>query len=439
MDDYILQPGDRLGDCVIIAPIGKGGFAEVYLADCKRQGEVALKLFTNPEFDYMDFFNEVVAMGLFNHKPYFVAFLGASGISSHFQYILIEYMRGGTLRERIKKIRLNEALWIVYIISYALRDMHDSNLVHRDVAPDNIFFDESDNPKLGDLGLAATPDQLQKLPFKRYYTAPEIFEGQNYSYASDVYSLGVTLYEMLGGNPGKGNIYDGIKDFEVPLHVREVLERMCSKDPEERCFTPHLIEILSPHISPEIFTAYTVTESQKPFFDDIEEVLGKSWFHQEREKSFLRIWMEKKESIFEGLNEELKMIIKRAIYFSSIPLFSGERWKKRSNCYLGLEHLLWVLLERETLLHSLLEKCRFPVEQVKKEIFGYLSRIEYNPVLKVVSPRLEDILKKAKNEFPQGVGQKEFIGILLREETFFSHILRTKGLDPQVIRNELKR
>ena len=438
MEEWVLAPGDRIDDCVIKVPIGKGGFAEVYLVDCKRRGEVALKLFTNPAFDYRDFFNEVVAMGLFNHKPYFVAFLGASGISSHYQYILMEYMRGGTLRERIKKIPLNEALWIVYITSYALRDMHDIDLVHRDVAPDNIFFDEIDNPKLGDLGFAATPEQIQQLPFKRYYTAPEIFEGKDYSHASDMYSLGVTLYEMLGGNPRKGNIYEGIKDVKIPHHVGEVLERMCNNEPDERCSTQQLIEHLSSHISPEIFTTYTATESQKSSPDDIGEVLVKSFFHQEREKAFLRKWMENKEGIFDGLNEELKTIISRAIYFSSIPLLFGEKWKKQSNCYLGLEHLLWVLLEKETLLHSLLVKCRFPVEQVKKEIFGYLSRIEYNPVLKVVSSRLEDVLKKAKKEFPHGVGEKEFVGTLLKEETFFSHILRAKGLDPKVIRNELK-
>jgi len=439
MEDYMLQPGDKLDGCCIKKSLGRGGFAEVYLAECESLGEVALKLYTDPSLDYKDFFNEVKAMGLFNHKPYFVSFRGASDIGSHYQYILMEYMKGGNLRERmgrVGKVSIDEALWIIFLITYALRDMHEMGILHRDVAPDNIFFDERDNPKLGDLGFAATREQLRQAPFKQYYTAPEIFEGEDYSSASDIYSLGVSLYEMLGGDLRKGNIYEGIRFLDVPHHLMEILEGMCKRESGQRSSASKLIEDLSKHITPQSFTTYVTTESPEPRVEDIEVILTRTFFHQERERAFLERWMKKKEEILKGLKDDLQWIISRSLYFAWIPLEGGAR--KRSNCYIGVEHLLWGLLEKEALLDVTLSKFGLSTEEMRKEIFSYLSRIEYIPVERVISPRLEELLKKAKNQFPEGVGEREFITLLLGEDTFFYHILRARGLDREAIKKEVE-
>jgi len=424
--------GDKLDNCVIKEPIGKGGFAEVYLAECKV-GEVALKLYTDPSLDYEDFFNEVKSMGLFGHKPYFVNFLGSSSIRSPFRYILMEYMKGGNLRnrERRERITVDEALWVTYLVSYALRDMHDIGMVHRDVAPDNIFFDENRNPKLGDLGFATTQEQMRNLPFKKYYTAPEIFEGKDYSPSSDIYSLGVTLYEMLGGDPRRGNAEEAIQDLKLPGYLAKNLQGMCSADPNERPSASKLIKDRFSQISPHFFTTYTATEIAKSGGFDIVKILTKSFFDQERERTCLATWEEKKEEVFNGLTSDLQAFILRAYYFGMLPHLG--RIVKRPNCYLGLEHLLWGLLEKDTVLDSILSKYEVPTEELRQEIFTYLCRVEYHPAQEVISPRLERILQKAKKRFPHGVGEREFITLLFEEESFFSHLLRWKGLDPEKI------
>ncbi len=432
MDEYLLSIGDKIGDCVIIRSLGKGGFSQVYLADCKRLGLVALKLYS-PELDYTDFFNEVMIMGLFSNKPYFVKFLGASEFSSPYLHILLEYMEGGDLRQRIQcGMEVNDAIQVLYSIACALGDMHAIGMIHRDVCPENIFFDASGLPKLGDMGFASKAEEFRSIPFKQTYTAPEIFQGANHSPASDVYSLGVCLYEMLGGRPKEVLPHESIDFFNIPDHLKEIIQKACNIVPEKRCSAEELARDCVRLLSMNISTVYWNTE--KPRHADLSVSPGKTLLKTDRENAFLEKWDKEKEELFIGLKDDLQQTLTRALFFSLTVT-----QQKVSNCYLGLEHVLWTLLERESTLSFTLLMMKVAPELIRKEIFNGLKRIEYFPSARAVSMRLEDLLRRVKERFPQGVGIKEFTFYLLEQETFFSWLLRKRGVEPKEIIMEMKK
>lgn len=156
-----------------------GGFAEAYCAECKGLGTVALKLYTNESVDFDHLFNEVKALAFFNDNPYSVKFIGASDIRAYHQYILMEYMEGDRLRKKMREtsgVDMDLTVRVGYFVAQALLDMHDVNMVHRNVCRDNIFFDNRGNIKLGDLGLAGKMNALRAPSFSAYHTAPEILE-----------------------------------------------------------------------------------------------------------------------------------------------------------------------------------------------------------------------------------------------------------------------
>lgn len=428
-----LNEGDCLGECTVIKLIGRGGFAEVYLAESEVLKTLAVKLYTDPSLDFDYLFKEVRAMALFNDKPYFVKFLGASDIRAHHQYILMEYMESGSLRDKLRReerIDVNEAIRVGYSIALALRDMHDINMVHRDVAPDNIFLDKYGQVKLGDLGLAAKKGDYEIPTFKKYYTAPEILQYSESEHlpASDIYSLGITLYELLGADPRMGVSSDGIAAMNAPDYFKTVIKEMCGPDPQKRCSANDVVKALGSNLTlrdvtfqPEIYTS-----------EPVREIVLRGFIQTKREQAFIEIWEANKQAIYSGLNEDLQAILNRSLHFSL------SSYEKASNLYIGIEHLIWVLLERGSELSYLFSNKGITVENLRREIFNGIKGIEYMPSLSVISPRLERILGLLKQNFPDGVGIKAFLPQLFEQGSFFKYLLSSKGLDVEKMHKELK-
>ncbi len=432
MDEYVLQPGDRLDEWVVARPIGRGGFAEVYLVENRRLGEAALKLYTDPSLDQTDFFNEVMIMGLFNHRPHFVRLLGASGIDSHYPYILMEYMQLGSLRTRMRAgIAPDQAVRAIFCMAHALRDMHDIGVCHRDISPDNIFFDSEDLPRLGDFGLASRRDVTRGVAFKQGYSAPEVMRGAEHSPASDIYSLGICLLESLGGN-SRGR--DGERFLEClrPTGLAEALRRMCASLPEDRGTADEVIEALAPYIGCGVHaTACATTEMGRQAKPDLTSFMNSQ--RREREQAFMRMWEAEKDGLLSGMKEDMLEAFERAAFFSLTPMRG-----KTANGYLGLEHILWVLLERGYLLPALFGEGGVAAKALREKIFIGLRRIEAGPGPGVVAPRLRRIVDSARQRFSDGVSEEVFLRCLLEEETFFTHLLRQHGLRSEDITKELR-
>jgi serine/threonine protein kinase len=222
------------------ARIGSGGMSTVYRAlDVTLERQVAVKLMNREIAEDSDqlerFRREARAVAQLSH-PHVVGVIDA-GEDDHRPYIVFEYVEGETLKERIRRLgRLPVAEAVAYAIEIAraLGAAHARHIVHRDVKPQNVLIDEEGSAKVTDFGIARTLEEDGLTADGRVlgttdYVSPEQALGRPVTGQSDLYSLGVVLYEMLTGEvPFKGESQVAV----AMKHVREELPDVQRKRPE---------------------------------------------------------------------------------------------------------------------------------------------------------------------------------------------------------------
>ena len=222
------------------ARIGSGGMSTVYRAlDETLQRQVAIKLMNREvatDSDQLERFRrEARAVAQLSH-PHVVGVIDA-GEDENRPYIVFEYVEGETLKERIRRLGrlpIPEAVAYCIEIARALGAAHARHIVHRDVKPQNVLIDEEGRAKVTDFGIARTLDEEGLTADGRVlgttdYVAPEQALGHGVTGQSDLYSLGVVLYEMLTGEvPFKGESQVAV----AMKHVREEVPNIQVKRPE---------------------------------------------------------------------------------------------------------------------------------------------------------------------------------------------------------------
>ena len=199
----MLFKGQNLGKYKIIAPLGSGGFGTVYLAqDTWIDKKVAIKVPHRQNMDFGELLREPRLLASVNH-PNIVAITTAEKQDNVF-FIVMEYVHGETLENLIAAhgpLDLNRALDFTCQICNAMDHAHKQGVIHRDLRPANVLVTENDMVKVADFGtsrfleIAAHGTTVIGSP---PYMAPEQFHGKAV-FASDIYSLGVTMYQMLTG------------------------------------------------------------------------------------------------------------------------------------------------------------------------------------------------------------------------------------------------
>lgn len=196
-------------DMDILEELGRGGMGIVYKAREKSTGRVvALKLImTGTEAQSKRFLREARANVQLNHPHILPVY--ANGQEQSYSYLTMKYIQGMTFSESLtrQEIALDKKLEILSKVCHALQHAHDNNILHRDVKPSNILLDEQNEPYLSDFGLAKFLDQLSSLTQSGqtvgtpFYMSPEqvAAERRNITPATDIYSMGVVLYETLTG------------------------------------------------------------------------------------------------------------------------------------------------------------------------------------------------------------------------------------------------
>ena len=245
--------GQTLGKYRILEPLGSGGFGTVYLAeDTWIDKRVALKVPHRQTLDFGELLREPRLLASLNH-PNVVTVVTAEKQEGVF-FIVMEYVPGETLETIILRrgaLDLNEALDYTCQIANAVDHAHKQNVIHRDLRPANVFVTERGLLKVGDFGtsrfleLAAHGTTVIGSP---PYMAPEQFEGRAV-FASDLYSLGVTMYQMLTGNlpydiptPGDldklrtGELVSSarLKNPAIPPAIDEIVMRALRAEVSER-------------------------------------------------------------------------------------------------------------------------------------------------------------------------------------------------------------
>src|SRR6266511_1026513 len=153
-------------------------------------------------------------------------------------YIVMEHLPGGSIKARIERLgplKAGEAARIAIEVANGLAFAHSKGIIHADLKPSNILFDANDHAKIADFGIARTPKEDAATPelyATAMYVAPERVEGKQASVQSDVYGLGLVLYEMLVGHPPFTSTSAGVlmRDHVVrmpvpPSHLRPSLPK----------------------------------------------------------------------------------------------------------------------------------------------------------------------------------------------------------------------
>ncbi len=266
-----LNPGTRLGPFEILSPIGRGGMGEVYKAkDTRLDRTVAVKVLTDDLADRPEsrarFEREAKAISQLNHPH--ICTLYDVGEQDGVMYLVMEYIDGQTLAERLKKgaLPLDQALEYGIQIADGLDTAHRAGIVHRDLKPGNAMLTKL-GVKLLDFGLAKlVEDQSisedsdaptrQKDLTKQHailgtlqYMAPEQLEGKRADHRTDLWAFGAVLYEMLTGNKAfhgasQASLIAAILEHEparlsktTSIRSRSldrVLQRCLAKDPDGR-------------------------------------------------------------------------------------------------------------------------------------------------------------------------------------------------------------
>jgi len=248
------------GEYEILEKIGSGGMATVYKAkQVKLDRIVALKVMyanlTHDEELCRRFHREAQAAARLNH-PNIITVYDQGAVDS-FHYIAMGYLEGIDLRDRVKQngpLPVEETVQIMISISKALAYIHKNGLVHRDIKSANVFLAREGRPVLMDFGIVhmqsgGTLTQLGTIIGTPEYMSPEQARGETVDHRSDLYSLGVVMYECLTGRlPFKsetllGTIHQinnvdpvdpGTIRKDLPGPLRDTLIKALSKKPEQR-------------------------------------------------------------------------------------------------------------------------------------------------------------------------------------------------------------
>ncbi|XRQ13681.1 protein kinase domain-containing protein [Actinomadura welshii] len=247
----------------VLEQVGEGGFSVVYRAHQEHLDRmVALKVLSIGSVDdaaMRRFQRESKITGRLSGHPNIVTVLDTGTTRSGRPYIAMEYFEHGALTDRLARegpLPVADVLRIGVKMAGALAATHETDVLHRDVKPQNVLLSRYGEPALADFGIARLVDSFDAThtqAFTPQHAAPEILEGRQPGVGSDIYSLGSTLYQLLAGEPAfKGPAGEGIAQLmlrilndppppiarpDVPRQVSDAIGRAMAKTAEQRFAT----------------------------------------------------------------------------------------------------------------------------------------------------------------------------------------------------------
>lgn len=332
----------------IIRLIGEGGMANVYLAhDIILDRMVAVKILRGDLADDEKFVRrfqrEAIAASSLTH-PNIVGMYDVGEDNGDY-FIVMEYINGKTLKSLIKKrgaLTLPEVMDIMMQLLDGIKCAHDSYIIHRDIKPQNVLILDDGTVKITDFGIATALNnneltQTNSVMGSVHYLPPEQANGGSTTVKSDIYSLGILMYELLTGKlPFKGEnaVEIAIKQMreeipsvclinpEIPQSIENVILKACAKNPKNRYdsvaeMQADLKTALDPERRNEPRYVYKFDERD---LDDTKEFVGET-----REEKIAKIMKsdddmsdDMKEEKQKGLNVTLFLLV---VVFGLIALF----------------------------------------------------------------------------------------------------------------------
>ena len=255
---------EKIGKYPVIGTAGRGNMGMVYIGyDPFHDRDVAIKVCRlNPGIEEESarvarkmFFNEAHTAGVLDH-PNITRVLDA-GEEHDEPYLVMEYVDGGTTLESYckadKLLPLADVAKVIFKCAKALDYAHRRGVIHRDIKPSNLMLTDTGDVKIGDFGVAQLPmdesTHVMGIMGSPLYMSPEQLQDEALSGRSDLYSLGVVMFELLAGRPpfSAGNFAQLVRTIvnddppslaalrsDLPEAVVDIVERALSKDPDDR-------------------------------------------------------------------------------------------------------------------------------------------------------------------------------------------------------------
>ena len=263
-----MQPSEpkKFGRYVIKGEIGRGGMATVYHAyDPRFEREVALKVLPR------EMLHDVQFRTRFEREAKTIAMLEHPAIVPVYDfgeeegqpYFVMRYMTGGSLSDRMKKgpMSVQDGAHILTHVAPALDEAHSKGIIHRDLKPGNILFDQFNEPYISDFGIAKLSESQANVTGSAIvgtpaYMSPEQAQGETIDGRSDIYGLGIILFEMLTGQQP----YHG--DTPMSVVVKQITDPV-----------PHILDV-KPDLNPdiEIIIEKAMAKDRNERFQDVKSL-----------------------------------------------------------------------------------------------------------------------------------------------------------------------
>ena len=305
-------PG-KIGKYVIINKVGKGSTGTVYLShDPYYRRDVAIKVYNIEEDADADrakvsrkmFFNEAHMVGMLQH-PNIMPIYDAGEEEGKY-YVVTEHVQGArTLSAYCRPdnlLRVDDVVEIIYKCAKALHYAHSRGVIHRDIKPSNVMLTIDNDVRIIDFGIAICADadisRIEGIAGSPSYMSPEQVQSEDLTSASDIYSLGAVLYELLTGfRPFRADnlsklLHQIVYATPPPIHtyrddlseeLEEVVVMTMQKDPTKRCASGNALAADLTRVYQDLRTKYDSLDNQEHF--DLLRTL--TFFH---EFSHAEIW-----------------------------------------------------------------------------------------------------------------------------------------------------
>jgi serine/threonine protein kinase len=304
---------DKIGKYVIINKVGKGSTGEVYLShDPYYRRDVAIKVYNIEEDIDADrakvsrkmFFNEAHMVGMLQH-PNIMPIYDAGEEDGQY-YVVTEHIQGArTLAAYCRPdnlLRVDDVVELIYKCAKALHYAHSRGVIHRDIKPSNIMLTIDNDVRIIDFGIAICADadisRIEGIAGSPSYMSPEQVQSEDLTPASDIYSLGAVLYELLTGfRPFRADnlsklLHQIVYATPPPIHtyrddlpeeLEEVVAMTMQKVPTKRCANGNAMAADLTRVYQDLRTKYDSLDNQEHF--DLLRTL--TFFH---EFSHAEIW-----------------------------------------------------------------------------------------------------------------------------------------------------
>ncbi len=325
----------------VIKSIGQGGMADVVLAlDTVLNRQVAIKLMRgdlqNDPVNVLRFEREAKAVADLSH-PNIVEIYDIGTYNKH-PYMVMEYVKGHTLKELLRlrgALDVSETVDIAKQMALAIAAAHAKGIIHRDIKSQNIIIKDDGTVKVMDFGIALTKDSLQltqtdSVMGSVHYLAPELAKGEPASVQSDIYAMGIVIYEMLVGDVP-------FKD-DTPVHI--CLKHIKEPMPRVRDFNPEIPQALE-----NIVLLATAKNKHQRYSDckQMYDALCKCQSVKEPPVKFARLTNENDEQLLRDLGDKQFKGSSDASRNRKIPKKARKRKKKLYGWIIGCIGLVGII------------------------------------------------------------------------------------------------